>query len=471
MYRPPKQAIGNNGAIIRCSCYVIAFSLCCTVVQIISLLRIAIAFQQRSWISRNSQHAGLHHFLKSSLDEEQPIEPWANAMIDYSGANEYFEAHYGRHPSLQLSTSSAPYFYSDKSLEPIYNARELCMESESISSEPSKATFSSNNEFTEVELSHHIKVLEKYGMTIVNSPTRVIDWKNITQIEDVYIRELEQILPTLFSSEIKLYFFWNPMLRGENHTISSPRQQTSKDTTATHKDDNLQDETISTANVASMVHIDTDVGAYESIDEFLAIVEKNQVRRHQEHEKPFDRRLYQNEINENRRRFAVVNFWRNTNPLEPVTSSPLAILSTRYQHENDVSVGANPIDGRARDKLSAFPNARPDLEHSKWYTFPNMASDEVLIFYQYDRLVTQPSDLWHCAISVKENDRARDTEAVSSRKGQKVPRESFDIRALVVFDDVVDEEKDRFQPDRVRPVLSFEESGCFCDEQAEKRSL
>ena len=87
------------------------------------------------------------------------------------------------------------------------------------------------------------------------------------------------------------------------------------------------------------------------------------------------------------------------------------------------------------------------------------------MFYQYDRSVTQPSDLWHFAISIEDN-RAQHAEAIS----KKSPRESFDILALVVFDEIVDKDKDRFHPVRLRPVLSFEESGCFCDEQAEKRS-
>ena len=411
--------------------------------------------------------------MKASHDQEPQLQPWTEAIIDYSGANEYFEAHYGKHPFLESSLSSTPYFGDDKILEPIYNGRELDIVDEDGLLVASKIATTSNKTSTEVELSYQVRSLKKYGMTLIDSPTRVIDWKNRKQIGDIYIQELEQILPSLFSTKIKLLSFWNPMLRGENHTISAPLKQNSKDTNAKPKgDNNSLGDAISTANVASMVHIDTDVGAYETIDEFLAIVEKNQVRRQEEHGDEFDRSQYKKEIIDNRKRFAVVNFWRNTNPLEPITSSPLSILSTRYDHGNILSVGTNPQEGSAHDKLFAFPNVRPDLEESIWYTFPNMTSNEVLVFYQYDRLVTQPSDLWHCAISMDENqhDRAADTEA-NFETSRKSPRESFDIRALVVFDEVVEESKDRFQPDRVRPVLSFEESGCFCDEQAEKRSL
>ena len=74
-------------------------------------------------------------------------------------------------------------------------------------------------------------------------------------------------------------------------------------------------------------------------------------------------------------------------------------------------------------------------------------------------LCDQPSDLWHCAIEVEE----KESDSVHRRK-------SFDIRALIVFDDEVSDNHDRFSPERTRPVLSFEESGCFCDKQAAKRT-
>jgi hypothetical protein len=68
----------------------------------------------------------------------------------------------------------------------------------------------------------------------------------------------------------------------------------------------------------------------------------------------------------------------------------------------------------------------------------------------------QTSDLFHCAICTKD-DNLRER------------RTSFDIRALIVLNEDVPEELDRYRDGRTRPVLSFEESGCFCDQQAEKK--
>lgn len=200
---------------------------------------------------------------------------------------------------------------------------------------------------------------------------------------------------------------------------------------------------IPTANIASLVHIDTDVGAYESIEDVLNIVDKNKLQSPtQSNSNKFNKEDVANDIIKNNRRFAIINFWRNIGE-EPVSNSPLAILSTIYDNNT-----------------KAFPNEQPNMNKSKWYTFPNATHDEVIVFYQYDRNVQQRSDLWHCAISTPAS-----TESSSCTK----PRKSFDIRAFVLLDECVPNEVDRFSSDRTRPILNFEESGCFCDAQAEKR--
>jgi hypothetical protein len=88
--------------------------------------------------------------------------------------------------------------------------------------------------------------------------------------------------------------------------------------------------------------------------------------------------------------------------------------------------------------------------------FPNVTRDEVIVFYQY-RDVTQLSDLFHCAIS----------PCNQARVGEG--RISFDIRALIILHEEVPEDLDRYSESRTRHVLTLEESGCFSDEQAEKR--
>eukprot|EP00536_Pseudo-nitzschia_multiseries_P002748 jgi/Psemu1/63803/estExt_Genemark1.C_380014 len=415
-------------------------------------------------------------------------QPWTTAIVDYSGVNEYVEAHYRKHPSLQTTlwkNGSGPFFsrggVSDARgamEERIYNARELMgkkTETEGVSNSVGMGRAASLG---------HRSMMETYGMTLVNSPTAVTDWRCKQEIEEIYIRELETILPSLFSSNITMHCFWNPMLRGEKLELSPPRRQRDDSNEsmvgAEYCDKKRSAPAIPTANVASMVHIDTDVGAYASLDDFLAIVETNRVRRGQRDEALFDRNEYEVSIRKDRKRFAVVNFWRNTNRAMSVTNRPLAILSTRYNDIDDDNGNGNihaAGTNNSRARFPAFPYRRPDMERSKWYSFPNMTNDELLVFYQYDRAVTQPSDLFHCAISTDGRSSTRRENNCDACPGvdsflahERAPRESFDIRALVVFDEVIPPDKDRFHPERIRPVLSFEESGCFCDEQGLART-
>jgi len=286
-----------------------------------------------------------------SQDVDVPII--CNAMIDYSAVNEYVRAHY----------KQSLYFDHDRIEQPIYDGRAR------------QSLYDDERE-----------MLSDNGLAIINMPLEhQIEWGKIEAIERYYIPQLEKIIHDTFHN-VTGYCFWNPMMRGESYSISrSEKSETS------------------TANVASMVHIDTDVGAF-NLKQFLDIVENNAF-----------------------------------GP-EPVISAPLAIYSTRCDKSH-----------------LAFPDVGPSDE-SKWYIFPNATPDEVIVFYQYDRNIMQTSDLFHCAIS---------TNKVRTCDGRK----SFDIRALIIFEEDVPDELDRYKKSRTRPVLSFEESGCFCDEQAKKRKM
>lgn len=306
-----------------------------------------------------------------------------SAILDYSAVNEYTKAHY-----------QSALFHRDRVEERIYDGRSL------------QSRFADEKE-----------MLANNGLVILASPLPdEIEWTRVQDIQRHYIPVLEKIIQNLFpDSSYMGCCFWNPMLRGETYTISRPRGNQTP-----------------TSNIAPMVHIDTDVGAFD-LKDFLDIVDKNSVYQSDE---SFTRLA--TEAIERNKRFVILNFWRNIGD-EPVSSSPLALYSTRYGNTT-----------------LAFPDVIP-LEDSKWYSFPNATKDEVIVFYQYDRNVLQISDLFHCAITAND-------DCVS------VGRRSFDIRALVLLDKDVPNELDRYRRNRTRPVLSFEESGCFCDEQAAKRS-
>ena len=358
-------------------------------------------------ISASLANANAASSLVETHDMDAPVIH--NVSIDYSAANEYIRAHYNQSQYFEHE--------GDTSVDhQIYDGRILQSHYENVK-----------------------EMLNENALAIIQSSLSTdIRWSEAEDIQQLYLQELERIVHKLFPTNLINYCFWNPMLRGETLNIS--RQESSS-----------VRKSIPTANVASLVHIDTDVGAYESIHELLDIVEKNKVST-MSSQNNMSVKEVANDITHNKKRFAIINFWRNIGDTPvSMSSSPLAIMSTRYDNTQQ----------HHHHQPNAFPNAKPNMEESKWYVFPNATKDEVIVFYQYDRNVLQPSDLWHCAISTRSSSGKDET--------MSPPRKSFDIRAFVVLDESVPNELDRYNSDRTRPILSFEESGCFCDAQAEDR--
>lgn len=335
-----------------------------------------------------------------------------NSTVAYAAANEYIRAHYNQ----------SEYFATNNKVEhEFYDGRIL------------QSQQYENNE-REMLNDNGLAILSS---TVISSPNE-INWSDVNDIQHSYLPQLEKILHQLFPTNLIIEScFWNPMLRGEDIQISRANENDSAD------------HNTPTANIASLVHIDTDVGAYE-IDELLAIIEKNKVSSQSTSASRTNVSWEEvsNAITKEKKRFAIINFWRNIGD-EPVSSAPLAILSTQYDKDDDV-----------------FPNVQPNMKKSKWYVFPNATKDEVIVFYQYDRNILQPSDLWHCAITTSQSSSSIGKD---DDKSIQAPRKSFDVRAFVLLDESVADGYDRFSVDRTRPILTFEESGCFCDEQAAKR--
>ncbi|KAL9188185.1 hypothetical protein ACHAXT_006563 [Thalassiosira profunda] len=360
--------------------------------------------QGQSWRmdAEGSGAAPRAHSSEEGQQAETAVPVVCTGTVDYSAANEYIRAHYNQ-----------PRYFFDGDLSDGGSRREH----EFYDGRALQSTYSDTR-----------AMLDDNGLAIVDSSLSTQpDWSDVDDIRRNHLPELERLLPRLFpSAKLLGCSFWNPMVRGESYGIS-PREEGRTPT----------------ANVAALAHIDTDVGAYESIEEFLAVVEKNSVQSSTISDgatTPCEFDEVADRIIRGGKRFAIVNFWRNTGAA-PVRSAPLAILSPRYDEPH-----------------LAFPDATPNMAESRWYLFPNATREEAIVFYQYDRRRGQPSDLWHCAVSAQHRD--------GDEQQQPPARTSFDVRALLVLDEVIPKELDRFGANRTRPALTLEESGCFCDEQA-----
>ena len=354
----------------------------------------------------------LPHRAWSLMARNSGPNAWREAEIDYSAANEYIRSHY---KTQQLSGHS--YFSrvdkDGKAMESIYDARKGFWDDDGQAGgrlvEPS---------------------LMDCGFMLQHAPTTVtIDFKNLEQVQDWYLPQLRsKVIPEAFPNDkISDIVFWHPMYRGDDQIMSKGNIRESE-----------QEGVLPTANIAPLVHIDTDVGGYDSTDEIIRLVANNRLD-DAEQARPFSSEALE-DVLASGRHFCIVNLWRNVNLHQPVLRAPLAVLSTQYTSCDS-------------SKRFCFPDAKPDPSTSRWYTFPSMTADECLIFLQYDRDIQRPSDVWHCALA-------------SVKESVAQPRRSFDVRALVVFQDDVSPHRDRFAQDRTRPHLTHQESGRFCDDQA-----
>lgn len=321
-------------------------------------------------------------------------EPFALASIDYHAANEYVEAHYGNSTAKQ----NRLYFARSRAEEPIYNARTGVWN------------------YDDKRQQH--ATMEYCGFQLMRTKSLNIDYRDLEKVRQQYLPEMRLLLDNAYGTQnIRHVIFWNPVWReGDLEQVRHGDQMQTP-----------------TSHFVSTVHIDQDIGAYESAQDLVDLFAKNHMHGNDYN---IETRHFREAIQKGHR-FAICNFWKNTGS-GPVQSAPLALFSVRYT-----------------EPLMAFPEMAPDPDRSRWYTYPQMTADEVLLFCQYDRDVTRPSDMWHCAL----------TEIGDA----SVPRCSFDVRCLIVFDDIVPLEHDRFSATRKRPNLTQKESERFCTEQSKRR--
>lgn len=303
--------------------------------------------------------------------------------IDYSAANTFCKTYYGR----------SKYFPVDAATESIFDGRRGVYDDEEEDLRPAS--------------------LASCGFALRPSPTAVTDWNSLEQIRTLYLPQLRQLICDEFAGQpVAQIVFWNPMLRGQGWRGSegmfdpphaSPR-----------------------GPIAAMAHLDTDMLVFDGdTDALCQLVERNRVEALLEGQPapgtPLKGRGRALADVVKGSRFAVVNAWRNVDVDTPVLRAPLAVLDTTYPSDSSSSV---------------VPEASPCMERSRWYIFPRMQADEVLLFKQYDRSSAWPADVWHCALpSVVE---AGHSEA------EAPPRRSFEVRCFVVFDERVDDAFDRF---------------------------
>ena len=339
--------------------------------------------------------------------------PWKQAVLDYSATNGFLDHYYG----------IKNYFKNDHKPETVYNARSGVL--------MKNGNPQNGEDETLVPAS-----LGNCGFELVHAPgSEVSNWQDLEQVRNTYLpRARHAILQAYASSSmppVKDIIFWKPTERSGPTSYVSP------------------------------VHIDIDVNAYgNAFDDLLDFVYSCHV--------PDDpvsdaaQREMWKEALEGGARFCVTNVWHNVREDLPAIQAPMGLLRTHYDTKDSCQVdssGLCPSDDEEDENITskdilaswpALPHVKPSNK-SRWYTFPAVTSDELLLFTQYDRDVRTTTDVWHCALTnvINHSEQYSDRSDDDARN-----RHSFDMRCLVLLDESVPEEWDRCNPKHHIPMRS-----------------
>jgi len=116
-----------------------------------------------------------------------------------------------------------------------------------------------------------------------------------------------------------------------------------------------------------------------------------------------------------RNRFSIVNVWRST--AGAIESAPLTLCDATTVSPSDLVA----VKRRGKDRLGEIQLALPNEAH-KWYYFPKMSMNEVLLIKTYDSDASLPT---RSAIHSAFADPATPAEAA--------PRESIETRCFVFY--------------------------------------
>tara|TARA_B100001013_G_scaffold299043_1_gene200077 strand:- start:270 stop:812 length:543 start_codon:yes stop_codon:yes gene_type:complete len=84
------------------------------------------------------------------------------------------------------------------------------------------------------------------------------------------------------------------------------------------------------------------------------------------------------------RHFQCINLWRSTKLDEPIEMMPLAVCDMRSVDPNDIVFGDGMNTGNIKQYTKVVDQRIVYSPEQRWYYFPDMSPEEVLIFRQYD---------------------------------------------------------------------------------------
>eukprot|EP01084_Bolivina_argentea_P081718 147951_1 len=230
--------------------------------------------------------------------------------------------------------------------------------------------------------------LHSHGFELIHQVTKLSTndfYKNPNKIiENIYYKEIEQIIKLLTNTEF---------VETTHHQIRS-------------KGDKPKDVTIRVSKPEHTVHCDyTPHNALNALKIALPNISKK----------------YNNCIDFSKGRYAMINVWRNISDINDIQNDHLAVCDGRSIIYPDDCLKYEVLT-RSQKHIEAYYLSDHYQHLHKWYYFPRMNKNELLVFIQYDSDFTVPSRFgFHTAIK---------DPNISDKC---VPRESIEARLIAFF--------------------------------------
>jgi hypothetical protein len=218
--------------------------------------------------------------------------------------------------------------------------------------------------------------LELNGFDLLDSPSTLSDFQDDQQVSDIYYREVEALAIGMM---------------GGGQAVAFDHLYRQRDATQP---------TLSFGRAGNRAHVSAVGRVHNDYTEHSGRHRRNLVLPDMPYDRPF----------------AILNFWRPVH--HAALDTPLAVCDTRSFPKQDW-VEADIIYPQRTGEIYL---ARYSASH-RWYYYPSMTPDEVLVFKTYDSRLDIPARMTaHCAF----DDPAAPADAL--------PRRSIEARCLVLLD-------------------------------------
>ncbi|CAD7969907.1 unnamed protein product [Amoebophrya sp. A120] len=240
--------------------------------------------------------------------------------------------------------------------------------------------------------------LDKEGFTFVQNrelPTACEDFSNPDLIKTVYYDEIKNLVKEKLQCDKVLVF---------DHTLRNSGKQNL----------NVLTDTKAAAAAVQRVHCDYTADSAPIRIQQLSKTETYTGERMMTEKDCED-------ILKNKKRFCFINLWRSIDRENCVKVKPLAVCD--YQSvdwKNDMLLYELVYKDRVGENYSLSPH---NAQNHRWYYYPDMTADEIIMFKVYDRNQSKAPFVFHTAF---EDPNTNDTDP---------NRKSIEVRAIAIWDE------------------------------------